>query len=179
MKLISSIKSSTFKSTLFRGYRFASIGILMLLFSAVFMPLNDLKIFGPFCVVFSFFLITFGLLPYRRLKKLEICPHEIRISPDEHLLFSIKKRPTFIVALKDIENLFYNDDPYGIAIDLKEDAIIDVVDPRFDIHFFKMNSQKKQGCDLFIPYFSKRAFEELNSIKWDDKTRDIKNDGQT
>lgn len=163
MKFRSSIKPSVLRQTLLKGYFLAGAGILLLILPAIFMRVKTLTFFGPFSVFLSFLLITIGLLPTRRLKKLEIFPHEISFLSDAELLFSLKRKPSFILSLNEIENLTYKDfeSLYGIAFFLTKDAVIKLVDPRFDMTRFQINSKKRYGCDLFLPYFSKTSFESL------------------
>ena len=40
-----------------------------------------------------------------------------------------------------------------------------VHDASFDAEAFQNKSRKKQGCDFFLPYFSKRSYEELLEFK--------------
>lgn len=171
MKLRSSIKPQILHTALIQGTILATMGMAILIFSGVFLPPEQLKFLGPFAILIALLLITLGLYPFQQLKKLETSPHEILFSSENHFLFSWKRKPLFIVSLETIEHLSYlcSGNQYGIAIVLKREGQrgITVCDPNFDLTKFQSSSQKKYECDLFLPFFTRRSFEELERYQKD------------
>lgn len=162
-KYRSSIHTPLLQKALMRGSFLAGIGALALL-AGTFLPPENLKIWGPFLFLFSLGLIGWGLIPYRRLKRLETEPHEILITKDR-LLFCWRKKPAFSIPLKRIKKAVFisSGDVYGIGISLEDASLsyVQALDEKFDITHFQQHSIKKYGCDLFLPYFSQRTFEAL------------------
>ncbi len=165
LKLRSSIKPDLLNKALRQGMIFASLGCFILLFSGVFIPEQCLKIFGLPLVLISILLITFGLYPYQKLKKLETNPHEIIFLKDDHFLFSWKQKPVLNIPFSEISDCRFIDlnKSYGIALDLKNPALIHVCHKDFDKFKFMDACKVKYGCDLFFPYFTKRSFEQFMS----------------
>ena len=161
MNLRSSIKTTVIYSILMRGTFFAGIGILALLFFGIFIPVDPLKIYGPFIILISLLFITLGLYPYQQLKQLEVKPHEIFLNED-HLLFSWKRKPTILVPFSEIDKIInvQLESRYGIGLLLKKPVNANLVDPHFDVKKFMASSQKIYQCDLFFPYFTTYSFKK-------------------
>lgn len=161
MKLRSSIKTTLLYSSLIRGTFLAGIGILALLFFGIFIPIDSLKIYGPFIVLISLLFISIGLYPYQKLKQLELKPHEILLNED-HFLFAWKRKPTIIVPFSEIDKILNIQlkNRYGIGLLLKKPNNANLVDPHFDLNKFIASSQKNYQCDLFFPYFTTYSFEQ-------------------
>ena len=162
MKLRSSIKTTLLYSSLIKGTFFAGIGILALLFFGIFVPVDPLKIYGPFIVLISLLIITLGLYPYQKLKQLELKPHEIFLNED-HLLFSWKRKPTLLVPFSEIDKIIniQIESRYGIGILLKKPINPYLIDPHFDIKKFSASCQKNYNCDLYFPYFTTYSFKQV------------------
>jgi hypothetical protein len=145
--LRSSIRPSLKHSLLQRGTFLGFIGGLLFLLAGIFLPLPQLSIWGLPVLGAAFALITAGLLPYRRLSHLEMHPHEISLT-EQRLRFSRSGKPSFTLPLSCIKRIDYRDAPrhYGIAIWLKNPL------------------PAKEGCDIFLPYFSKRSFDEMKEF---------------
>ncbi len=160
MKLRSSIKPTLLYSSLIRGTFLAGIGILILLFFGTFIPVEPLKIYGPFIILISLLFITLGLYPYQKLKQLEVNPHEILLNED-HLIFSWKRKPLIMVPFSEIDKIvnIQLESRYGIGILLKKPINHHLIDPNFDEKKFIASSQKNYSCDLFLPFFTTYSFE--------------------
>ena len=164
MKIHSSIRPELKKQVLMRGSIFAGIGALLLLLTGAFLPLSLLKYWGWLIFLMSMGLITLGLLPYRKLTRLEKVPQAIEIEKDRMVVYSDHKL-LMAIPFSTIQNLEYIDKEgdYGIGIWLKhpiEEKII-LKSDKFDILNYTNLSRRKFGCDLMFPYFSKRGYEEL------------------
>ena len=161
MKLRSSIKPEFARNMLFRGTLLAGIGIALLVFGGAFIPASYLSQWGLILFLVAGGLVAWGLIPYRRLMQLEVKPNELIID-QKSIEVTFKRKPTLVIPFSAIQEMRYleNSKIYGIQIWLKKDAAEKVViqDSQFD-----PKSSRKYGCDLFLPYFSKNSFNELNS----------------
>lgn len=113
------------------------------------------------------FFIAIGLLPYRKLSKLQLKPHEIHFDNDT-LIFLKEGKPLFKIASLSIEKMSYleREHLYGVGIWLKKpmEQKIKVLQSKFNFAAFMRDSmQRFGGCDLFLPFFSKHTFEELKN----------------
>lgn len=77
IKIRSSICSQLMKSTLLKGTLLAGLGIFVITLAAIFLSPEYLTTYGLPLFAIGCGMITFGLLPYRRLTLLEKCPNEI------------------------------------------------------------------------------------------------------
>lgn len=145
LKLRSSIKPELLRYTLRKGTFSAGIGLFLLLFAGIFIPVNRLETFGFIIVFLSTLLITFGLYPYQKLKKIELNPYEIIFLKDT-ILFSTKKKTEIIIPFTEIDRVIYIQTPYryGIGLILKK--------PMYS---------KLHDYDLFLPYFSSYSFKQF------------------
>jgi hypothetical protein len=85
------------------------------------------------------------------------------------LLFLRQGKALFKIPEMSIEKMQYREKSllYGLAIWLKYPTPekVHIVQPRFNIEaFVKDSAHQFEGCDLFLPYFSKRACDQLQSI---------------
>lgn len=154
------------KHVLMRGFRIAFLGILGLLAGALFFPLPELQTWGWGLFLLSLALITGGLLPYRRLVRLQLKPNELSLLDADQLTFISRGRKKLTVPLKSIEKMSYIDHPlhYGIAIWLKSPAPLPVIvhEPTNEVEKIRQQGRKHENADLFFGYFNRHAYEELN-----------------
>ena len=137
-KIRSSITPDLLKRALFQGTSIATLGIVAMLLGAIFFPLNELKFWGLPLFIMGGGAITFGLLPYRKLCRLEMNPYEILVD-DQHFKLVRRGKVQLCIPNEDIDNFKWNSSntKYGITIVLKN---------------------KKE---LFLPYFTKRGTTAL------------------
>jgi len=169
IKLRSAIKQEFFKHLLFRGTLLAGLGAALLLFSGALIPEEKLILWGIPIFCLGFALITAGLLPYRQLKKLETAPNEIVIKDDDSFMFCHERKPTFSVPFASVEKMEYikKGSIYGIGIFLKDnlEKKLIIYNSGFDARKYQASCKYKYGCDLFLPYFSERSFEDLMDMQ--------------
>ena len=163
--LRSSVKLWLKQKVVFKGTLLASLGALLLLYVGAFMPPNILGVWGWMILLFGLWLISFGLLPYRKLCRLETQYHEIILTDHREMLVALKKNPTCSIPLSSIAHVAYLEYPqgYGIGVWLKkptEDKVV-IYDPKFLPEQSVKPVRQMAECDLFIPYFSARAFDSL------------------
>ncbi len=163
-KIQSSIHSQLMKSSLFKGTFIAAIGALVMVYTGTFLSPSELTKYGFFFFATGCGLITFGLLPYRKLCALEKSPHEMYITQGDQLFYFSNRRRVFSLSLEMIEMVSYVDDSshYGILINLKDHIAGKgvIFEPLFASLYHRNSSGKGY---LFLPYFSKRSCELLSS----------------
>ncbi len=132
------IKPALLKWKLFIGTLLAITGASVIVLSGSFLSVEALKKWGLFLLLFSLSLIALGLIPYRRLQKLEIKPNELELL-DHGLAYRKNGKVEWILPYSSITDLDYVEDPWRYGIRLK-------VEERWA---------------LFLPYFTRRSFESL------------------
>jgi len=131
------VKPELLRRTLWRGSFLAALGLLFLLFGALFLPEEALSRYGPWLFALGGGLLTAGLLPYRRLSRLEIQPDELHLTKDQ---------------------LFWKSQKVLIPLH-KIQSIQPIVGDHYGIQF-----QFKDGHTLFLPYFSERGAAEIQQL---------------
>ena len=143
LTLFSSIKKELLQQQLMRGSAVAAIGALILIFGGTWVPQASLSFWGLPLFLVGIGLITWGMLPYRRLKQLENSPYVIKV--ENHTIYCFKGgKETYRLDMNNIENLEYVDDVrlYGIRIILKS----------------------PENSTVFLPYFSKNSYVILKDL---------------
>lgn len=158
--LRSAIKPDLMQKTLLRGTCIAGLGIGLLAATGTFMSVSVLEQWGLFIFGASVLLIGAGLIPYKRLQKLEKNPDEIRIEGNNNLYYFRQGKNLFSFPLHLISevNWINRKTFYGIAIELKTDEGTKI--PKT----FIQQSRKRVASDLFFPFFTERAFNELKEF---------------
>lgn len=151
LHLRSSIKPALKKKLLLSGTLVASAGILLMLVSGLALSVETLEVWGLPVLGISLAMITAGLLPYKRLTRLEVQPHELLLTADHEIHFYYNHRPCFTLSWDNIAKTAYVDHPshYGIALWLKNP------DPAI------LKCYNRKDCDLFFPFFSPNSYQEM------------------
>jgi hypothetical protein len=169
LKLRNSIKPALIHFTLIRGTVLGAIGICLILYTGIFLPPIALQYWGSLILLVGGGLITWGLLPYRRLRRLEVKPYEIVAVENKALHYLSNGKSLFSIPTQSIHRITYfeKNKDYGIAIHLKYPLPekIRVQDVRFNFDAFQKKSLKKYDCDLFLPYFSERSWRALKDFQ--------------
>lgn len=165
MKFYTTITPRIKRQLLFRGTPIASLGILLLSYGGVFLSPSQLNIWGIPLVLLSIMLIAIGLIPYRRLCRLESTPDCLVLDTTGMTLVQQGKR-RYMIPHDSIEKMEYIEKggDYGIGIWLKQPIPEKVVvyDPRFDMQLFQNKMVKRYGCPLYLSRFSRRTFAQIN-----------------
>ncbi len=140
LTLYSAIKADLLKKALFIGTLIALPGILLIVGLGAWMPERYLNNFGFFAFATGIGLITYGLLPYRRLSRLESFPYKLVLDETTLILFH-RDKVKLKVLFSEISHLDYFNEQreYGINI------------------FFKDKKVKM----AFLPYFSFFSYQEV------------------
>lgn len=165
IKLFSTIKPDVLRKSLFKGTFLASLGVIILIAVTTYLPLESMATWGTLFLLVGGGLMVYGLIPYRKLVRMESDPSELILIDNQYLQFITFKKQQYTIPLTMIDKTEYVEkgDDYGIAIWFKE-----AVDDKVVVHNQKLNMQKitakskeKYECDLFIPYFGRRAYTRL------------------
>ena len=159
--LRSTISTKLLNSTLKRGAWASGGGAILLILGGTLLPLSLLKIWGIPLFCMGMACISIGLIPYRKLTQLQFKPNAIHCNGRE-LLYISNGKPLFKIALNSLEKIAYleKEAGYGMGLWLKKpiQEKVKVLQPRFNFaRFMKHSMEDFDGCDLFLPYFSKHA----------------------
>lgn len=156
----SAVKSQAKRKALFRGSFLAGMGMLIMIAGSVFLSRHQLSLYGIPLFIAAITLVTIGMIPYRKLTRLENKPDEIHINQDHSWVYYRKGKQILEIPQGTIESMRYiSQDQYGICLSLKKNPEnkVKVYQPGLRMSHF--------GCDLFFPYFSERAFKQLADIE--------------
>lgn len=164
IKIYSSISPEYYRKKVIRGTGIALVGVLLIVYFGSFVTPENLHLIGLPVLFFGGFLIALGLIPLRRLSKLDRNPDEVALTA-KYFHYLQGGAPILTIPLDCIASLQYSETgaQYGIALSLKRKNGIDVLvhPPGFNLNRFIERSRKKTGADLFFPYFARRSFSRL------------------
>ena len=170
-----SISSEVIKHVLFRGFSIAFLGMLGLLLGTIFIPVSTMKIWGLSLFLMSLGLVTLGLLPYRRLSRLQLKPNEIALVDTDHLTYYSKGRKILTIPLQSVAKMSYIQHPlhYGIAVWLKPSPLSPVIVHQCpkEVKSLRQKGKYIEEAHLFLPYFNQRAYHEL--LEWQEEENDL------
>lgn len=166
IKLRTSIHPSLLRFTLLKGSLKAIFGALILVCGGMINS-DDLQRWGWLILIIGVGLITFGLLPYRKLKRLESKPNELVVDI-KHLHYIVKGKNLCTVPLSCIQQLdhFHHSCNYGIKMTLKKamPEKIRFYNTQLNMCLWQKKSLKSHHCDLFFPYFSARTYATIEDL---------------
>lgn len=160
IKVRSSIKPRLMRHIILRGSIFAVMGSLIFLYAGIFMPVAILSAWGIPLLFIAGGLLAIGLLPYRRLSRLERKPDELAAN-ESSLIFHHLGRPVMTIPVTSIKRMAYLDhgNKYGIGLWLK-----DPLPEKIIIHDRRYKPDASFNADLFFSYFTERSYQELAVI---------------
>lgn len=165
IKLFSSIKPALLRASLIRGTVIALCGVLLLAYGGTFLDVNTLSFWGIPLLLVGGGLIAFGLIPYRRLCRYEKNPNEIVVNQGGYMQFVERGKIKYSIPIESIDQLKYHEmgNDYGICVIFKKDVEKKMIvhNGRFDMGAYQKYCRSSYGCDLYIPYFARRAFTRL------------------
>lgn len=167
MKLSTQIDPTLKRKVLFQGASLGATGALWLLITGLFFPVSFLSKWGVVIFFSGIGLIHLGLTPYRKLNRLELAPYHVRISK-ETFCYKEQGRLLFSIPLHIIQHIRFTQKKriYGIAIFLKrplQEKIL-IHHSHFYLKRFHEKSLYRYQCDFFLPYFSKKTFDQITGI---------------
>lgn len=153
-----SVDKELLRRVVLRGSLIAAVGLVLMLFGNG-IPASRLSGWGAGIVLLSLALITLGLLPYRRLTRLQLHPNELTLS-EEELLYTRQKAAPLWIGRSSIATLRWlrHGELYGIAITLHPPAT-----RRADLEREAARWRRLLDCDLFLPYFSQESCSQLQN----------------
>jgi hypothetical protein len=165
--LYTSIKPQILKKSLFIGSSFSITGAFCIVLSGAWLSMDTLQTYGIWILLTSFIVMSLGLLPFRRLKKLSQNPDHIQIHEEYFTVYSQEKKILSIPfnAIQELEYAEYKK-RYGMSIffkdALKEKICIHCRD--FDMKSIQKKSRQEWGCSIFLPFYSERSCCKLLNI---------------
>lgn len=156
------ISSAILKKALFRGTLLAGLGMVFFFYGGLHLSVDILEKWGLLLWAGGFGCIILGLLPYKKLLKLQLHPHRLIVS-EGYLDYYVQEKKMLSIPLEAIQSIDYIDAPlYGIALLTYTNSV-----ERIRVHDRLSQAQKmrKQGkvynTSLFFPYFNHYAFKQL------------------
>jgi len=138
MKIQTTIERDFQKTLKKRGYFCTTIGALLLFLGANVLTIQTLERVGLWIFITAIVCIYLGLKPYSEAKKRIFFPDEIQIDKN-NLKYLQREKEILAIPLAEINNISYREKKYQYGILVT----------------------KKNNQDLFLPYFSKSAFDNL------------------
>lgn len=161
LKLYTTIKPELRRKHIFRGTAIGSIGIFFLIICGAFIPPKILEEWGLFILLVGGTLIGIGMLPARRLARLEVNPDILSITEKEDLEFFSDKQLILSIPLDAIEKTTYLEDAnsYGILVNIKQGCKVHLfISPRAAKIYIRGSHA------LYFPFFSERSCKELQEV---------------
>jgi len=153
-----SVKPQLMKKILIKGFFLALTGILLLFFGGIFLPEESLQVWGAPLFFTGIAFVTFGLLPFRKLTKLENKPVALTVNAMNEITLERSGMPILTFPQHSIQKIEYVEDPqnYGMAF-----WFIKPVENPIIVHDNSYKLVTGFDADLFLPYFSTRSVKEL------------------
>ena len=164
--LQTTIRTAHLKRSLIRGSIIAGMGIFVIFATYLTLPPEKLEIVGIWAYLLGCSAIAFGLIPYKRLRQLELYPARL-IASQEKLLLTANGKHVLTLPWENIASFSFMDTPqrYGLQFILKEHM-------KVNSRFAYMSSEK----EMFLPYFSKNSFERLKEFYDFEKASEVDGD---
>lgn len=167
LTLYSKVPKAKIEKSLLQGSFFAGVGGAILTITGAFLPLQNLQISGLLLFSIAIALITFGLLPYRRLCKLRDHPHTIQVhnrtknTAAKIVWIDQKKRERLTIPFSAIKNISHLSEGIGLLFFSPPPEPIILHYPPLDIEKLQKHTQKALHVDLLLPFFDSEAYQEL------------------
>jgi len=164
IRIRSTVYAKDIKTVLLRGTFISLVGVFLICYSGTWLPAVQLNIWGSVIFLTGLGLITWGMIPYRKLTQLQIHAHELIVTPD-FFSYAPKGKMTLTIPFSALQKseFLQVQSIYGIALHLKKNPKekIQIHDHYFNVSSFRRKSQKQFGCDLFLPYFTEKSWRRL------------------
>lgn len=119
MVIRTKLKPALLRQVLFRGTLMGGAGVLIWVLAGIFLPLTLMKLYGWGIFTIGFLLILFGLLPYRKLKRLELNPNKIEMGGESFDYYENRKLKIRIPNEKIQEVTFIDEGlNYGVEVSI-------------------------------------------------------------
>ena len=124
-----------------RSSFFALPGFFLLLYMGIFLSTSSLAKWGLWGFVLGFILISYGMIPYRKIIHLETKPHSLTIE-ESVLRFHHSKKGEVVFPKNQIETLSFLETKrsYGIRLHMKD------------------------GSHFLLPFFTKKTFLKIENL---------------
>ena len=176
MKVYSSISSEIKKLKLKKGLLFSLPAIILLITFGTFASLDLVVQYGRIIFFVSITLIAIGMIPYRRITRLESTPHILSIE-DDTLDFKYLGKFSVLIPLREIKSIsfFRKKQFFGLALTLH--SLKNVQSKNFAMRQYQKKCRRQLSCDLFLPYFPEKIksslVEQCHAFSQDQKERHL------
>lgn len=162
--LYSSVNQDLLVESLYRGSIVAAVGAFLLIFAGTSIPMMELSHVGWLIFLVGGSMIAFGLIPYVRWRALQNQPNHLLLTWEDSVIFSQKGKELYRVPLSAIDRIEYYEKKqvYGVRVWLKEEESVQWAS-NINEKRYLADMQKIHHCDLFFPFFSRRAYFKLES----------------
>ncbi len=145
-----------------RGSLYAILGGALLLGFGAFSPPLFLSRWGLLIWCSALFLIAWGLIPYKRVAKLEEIPNRLILDGEKLSYFKGEKLCRQVDRKSIVSADFIEVNPlYGISLKVDPETKEQLPEPSFMARVCLKKVKAAHDYDLFFPYFSKRSAREL------------------
>jgi hypothetical protein len=163
--IYTSVKPELLRKKLLIGTFLAGTGVILLAICGAYLSPDEMQVWGLPILAIGLGLIAWGMIPFRRLSYLEANPNQLTLTDGEYLQYNCRGVQQFTIPMRTIEKTDFIDSKgnYGIAIWLKSPAPEPVVvhNRRLNMTEEQKHNRKNYGCDLFLPYFTRRKYTQI------------------
>lgn len=158
MKIMTSIPPKVLKEQLFRGSLLSFIGLCSIFGAYFSLNEKELACYGWILFLAGMSAIAYGMIPFRKLTRLQIFPYYLQITTT-HLIYFKGEKPLLEIPKIDLLKITYRQegDKNGIGVSLRKRDKIHIYDYKESKTVFR----KASNVDLFFPYFSRTSFDQL------------------
>lgn len=167
IQIHSTVKAPLLRRALWQGSVASVMGLFMLVWGGAFLPLEKLAVWGLGIFTIGMALIIYGMVPYRRLSKLQGSPDRL-IVDEENLTVISGGKTAFTIPLQSVKRCGHVDGEkdYGICLWFRNalPEKIWVHDPNVCMKQVTRKARRQHGCDMYLQYFSRRSYIQLAEI---------------
>lgn len=165
LRIETAVSPDYMRYVLFKGTFLAGLGVLLLVVCGAYMPPEVMEVWGLPVLAVGIGLITWGMFPYRQLKRMEVNPDTLVVVGDQYLQYLSRGKRVLTIPIRSIEKISHinRGRNYGIGVWLKNPLPekVTVHSEKVDLNKRQIESQQRYGCDLLLPFFSRRAYSSL------------------
>lgn len=159
MKIRTTLSNPFIKKKLFQGFFIALTGIIGIVSAGILLSEPMMAHWGLYIYLLGFGLITLGLLPYRKLSRLQNKPNELRID-ENRLEFWAKDQCRLLIPVNAIKHLAYEENEGENSIELCLHPSVNI--DKKNLTGCQAAFDGRENTIKFL-YFSKRSFQEFQA----------------
>lgn len=161
--IYTSIKPQLKRFVLLRGTLIALAGVALIVYAGAFLGPSTLNNWGLAIFLSGAFFIALGLIPYKRVARIEEAPNKIIVTDRRQLHYYRHGKDVWTLPLEAIEQVVEIDEPgfYGIGLKLSSEYTGAL--PKLSIigEIYARGIRSRHRVDVIFPYFSRHSYREL------------------